>query len=150
MAGHRLEVPPSGEFRASGFNAINVSASESDAEGIQIPLVGGGVEVDGWAFDLKSARVHAGAEHTFRGERRPVEIQLEHTSADALRSGTLFVGLTFTSPAEQDSEPLPKKLPAEAPSGDKDYSAAFGEFLAALDGKSAKMVDVKSLMAPVG
>ena len=36
-----------------------------------------------------------------------------------VRSGTLFVGLTFTSAHEQDSEPLPKKLPAEAPSGDK-------------------------------
>jgi carbonic anhydrase/outer membrane biosynthesis protein TonB len=146
----RLEVPPSGDFRASGFDAINVSASETDAEGIQIPLVGGGVEVDGWAFSLKSARVHAAAEHTFRGERRPVEIQLEHPSADPLRSGTLFVSLTFTSAYEQDSEPLPKPLPKTAPSGDKDYSGAFQEFLAALDGNSAEKVDVQSLMAPAG
>merc|ERR1719379_1331841 len=92
----------------------------------------------------------AGAEHTFRGERRPLEIQLELPSADALRSGTLFVSLTFTSAHEQGSEPLPDKLPKSAPSGDKDYSAAFAEFLAALDGKSAEMVDVQSLMAPTG
>merc|ERR1719379_2928417 len=92
----------------------------------------------------------AGAEHTFRGERRPVEIQLEHPSADPLRSGTLFVSLTFTSAHEQGSEPLPDKLPKSAPSGDKDYSAAFAEFLAAVDGKSAEMVDVQSLLAPTG
>jgi carbonic anhydrase/outer membrane biosynthesis protein TonB len=146
----RLEVPPSGDFRASGFDAINVSASETDTEGIKIPLVGGGVEVDGWAFSLKSARVHAGAEHTFRGERRAAEIQFEHASADPLRYGTLFLSLTFTSPHEQDSEPLPDKLPGTAPSGDKDFSAAFEELLAALDGKSAEMVDVQSLIAPTG
>merc|ERR1719379_1324707 len=92
----------------------------------------------------------AGAEHTFRGERRPVEIQLEHNSADALRSGTLFVSLTFTSAHEQGSEPLPDKLPKTAPSGDKDYSAAFAELLAAVKGESADMVDVQSLMAPTG
>merc|ERR1719379_3143649 len=92
----------------------------------------------------------AGAEHTFRGERRPVEIQLEHPSADPLRSGTLFVSLTFTSAHEQGSEPLPDKLPKTAPSGDKDYSAAFAELLAAVKGESAEMVDVQSLMAPTG
>merc|ERR1719379_1629629 len=92
----------------------------------------------------------AGAEHTFRGERRPVEIQLEHASADPLRSGTLFVSLTFTSAHEQGSEPLPNKLPKTAKSGDKDYSAAFAEFLAAVKGESAEMVDVQSLMAQTG
>merc|ERR1719379_1713582 len=92
----------------------------------------------------------AGAEHTFRGERRPVEIQLEHPSADPLRSGTLFVSLTFTSAHEQGSEPLPDKLPKTAPSGDKDYSAAFDELLAAVKGESAEMVDIQSLMAPTG
>ena len=54
-------------------------------------------------------------------ENEPRKVWITDFFADHLvRSGTLFVGLTFTSAHEQDSEPLPKKLPAEAPSGDKD------------------------------
>lgn len=56
-------------------------------------------QVDGAVFNLTGARIRAGSEHTFRGERRPLEIQLEHTRMSPLSSAILFLAFTVTSAA---------------------------------------------------
>merc|ERR1719247_1524839 len=108
-----------------------------NAEGWYMPAEGGAIEVEGAMYNLTGVRIRAGSEHTFRGERRALEVQLEHKLSDPRSSALLFLAFTVTSPHEQGAEPLPAPLPEKADVGAPDFSPAIETLAAAVRGEAS-------------